>query len=507
MDISRWIDRNADFTPDKAALCFEGSAISYAEMAERVSQAARALKHDLGIGRGDRFAYLGLNRPEMLILLFAAARLGAMMMPLNWRLAAPEHAYILHDGSAKVLFVDDDFAEHAAALEIDRDACAIVPLAGEGALASLMRNASGDDHNPHVDLSSPLLIVYTSGTTGRPKGAVLTQDAVQWNAVNSTHMHDLTAQDHVLTVLPMFHVGGLNIQTTPALHAGATVTLHARFDPSATLKAIVEDRPSLVVLVPATIQALIDHPGWATADLSALRAITTGSTIVPLALVQEVQARGLPLLQVYGSTETGPVAIYTKAADALARPGSTGKPALHCDARVIGPDGRDLPPGMPGEIVLRGPNLLYEYWGDDQATADALRGGWFHTGDVAHIDEDGCFWFTDRLKNMIISGGENIYPAELERVLSDIPGVAECSVVGRPDPRWEEVPVAVISRSDDDDGHALTRDTVLAAFEGQLARFKHPRDVVFVDALPRNVMGKIVPETVKALVLETETIP
>jgi fatty-acyl-CoA synthase len=352
----------------------------------------------------------------------------------------------------------------------------------------LLTQAHGDGHNPHTDLSCPLLIVYTSGTTGRPKGAVLRQEALLWNGVMSQHMHGLTSDDHVLTVLPFFHVGGLNIQTTPALHHGATVTIHSRFTPDATLTTIEGDRPTLTVLVPATIQAVSDHPRWITADLSSLKAISTGSTIVPQYLIDRVVARGVPVLQVYGSTETCPIAVYTRLGGDLSREGSTGLAGLCCEAAIIDDAGNELPPETPGEITVRGSNVFYEYWGNEEATRQALHDGWYRTGDIGRRDADGYFWVHDRKKNLIISGGENIYPAEVERVLLEHPEVAECGVIGRPDPRWDEVPVAYVIRR----MGCLVDAEVLRAHVGtQLARFKVPRDIVFVDDLPRTALGKV----------------
>src|SRR4051812_19357160 len=280
MDLSDLIDRHAAFTPDKIAIRFAGRTLTYAAFAARIAAAARALKSQLGIGRGDRVAILAANHPDYLVLLYACARLGALLVPLNWRLAVPEQLFILGDASIKVLLVQD---ASAALLEAVRDAQPAVPVVGlsqqtaGGTFERLLAKGQGDDRNLHVDLSTPLLLVYTSGTTGRPKGAVLRQEALLWNTVMSQHMHNLTAGDHVLTVLPLFHVGGLNIQTTPALHIGATVTLHARFAPDATLAVIAAERPTLLVLVPTTIQALTAHPLWPTTDLSRLRAVTTGS--------------------------------------------------------------------------------------------------------------------------------------------------------------------------------------------------------------------------------------
>ena len=303
----------------------------------------------------------------------------------------------------------------------------------------------GDGRSDNVDTTCPLLIVYTSGTTGHPKGAVLRQDALVANAAMSQHMHDMTAQDHVLTVLPLFHVGGLNIQTTPALQLGATVTLHARFAPEATLDAIERDRPTLTVLVPATIQAMIEHPRWNGTKLDSLRAVSTGSTQVPQRLVDAFTSRGTPVLQVYGSTETSPVAVYTRLSGDWRRPGSTGLPGLLCEARVVDDDGREVPrQARPARWSCAVPTCSANTGATRKATAETLRDGWYYSGDIGVRDADGHFFIHDRKKNLIISGGENIYPAEVERVLGQHPAVADAAVIGRADDKWQEVPVAYI---------------------------------------------------------------
>jgi fatty-acyl-CoA synthase len=353
---------------------------------------------------------------------------------------------------------------------------------------ALLTRAQGGGDYPPADLTNPLLIVYTSGTTGRPKGAVLRQDALLWNGVMSQHMHGLTSDDHVLTVLPFFHVGGLNIQTTPALHHGASVTIHARFTPETALATIARERPTLTVFVPAIIQAVSDHPDFAAADLSSLKAVSTGSTIVPPHLIERLVARGVPVLQVYGSTETCPVAVYTRLGGDLSRTGSTGLPGLTCEAAIMDDDGVEMPPDTPGEIVVRGPNVFTEYWHNETATREALQDGWYRTGDIGRRDADGYFWVHDRKKNLIISGGENIYPAEVERVLLEHPDVVECGVIGRPDPRWDEVPVAYVIRRA---GRSVGAEGLKAHVLTQLARFKVPRAFVFVDDLPRTALGKV----------------
>jgi fatty-acyl-CoA synthase len=493
MDLSDLIARNAAFSPHKPALVFGSEVLGYRTFFERIEAAAKALKAEFGVSRGDRVAILSLNRPDYLVLLYACARLGAMLVPLNWRLAAAEQMFILSDAAVKVLLLEQAFAEILPVLEATLPDTRVVgldftPLAASYAFDALLAEAAGDSRNPQVDLFCPLLIVYTSGTTGRPKGAVLRQEALLWNGVMSQHMHGLTSDDHVLTVLPFFHVGGLNIQTTPALHYGATVTILSRFTPDAALTIIARDRPTLTVLVPATIQAVTDHPDWAATDLSSLKAVSTGSQIVPPHLIERFVSRGVPVLQVYGSTETSPIAVYTRLGGDLTRAGSTGLPGLCCEAVVIDDAGVELPPDTPGEIAVRGPNVFFEYWGNAAATCEALREGWFRTGDIGRRDADGYFFVHDRKKNMIISGGENIYPAEVERVLLEHPDVADCGVVGRPDAKWDEVPVAyVIPRA----GCGADEEALKAHLLTQLARFKVPREFIFVDDLPRTALGKV----------------
>jgi fatty-acyl-CoA synthase len=492
VDLADLIQRNASFTPDKPAIVFDGDTLTYRQFAERIEKTACALKAEYRVRRGDRVAILSLNRPDYLVLLYACARLGAMLVPLNWRLAIAEQMYILKDSAAKVLALEQAFSALLPALKQDLPDTHPIGLdfapAGGSELSYLMRRARGDGRNPHTDLSCPLLIVYTSGTTGRPKGAVLRQEALLWNGVMSQHMHGLTSEDHVLTVLPFFHVGGLNIQTTPALHHGAKVTIHARFAPDAALATIERDRPTLTVLVPATIQAISEHPAWATTDLSSLKAVSTGSTIVPPHLIDRFVARGVPVLQVYGSTETCPIAIYTRLGGNLSLTGSTGLAGLCCEAIIVDEAGNEMPADTVGEIAVRGPNVFFEYWGNENATRQALRDGWYRTGDIGLRNADGYIWVHERKSNLIISGGENVYPAEVERVLLEHPDVAECGVIGRSDPKWDEVPVAYVIRRKNS---GVEAEALKAHVQAQLARFKVPRDIVFVEDLPRTALGKV----------------
>ncbi|MCP3441359.1 class I adenylate-forming enzyme family protein [Bradyrhizobium sp. CCGUVB14] len=492
MDLCSLIERNAAFAPNKPAIHFEGETLSYADLNRRIDRAARAMKNELGVNRGDRVALLSLNRPDYLVLLYACARLGAILVPLNWRLAVTEQLFILADAGAKLLLTEQAFEGLLPILAATLPQVTTVGFdfasSGTRTWEGLLEQIQRENYNPNADMTDPLLIVYTSGTTGRPKGAILSQEALFWNGVMSQHMHDLTSDDHVLTVLPLFHVGGLNIQTTPALHLGATVSICSRFTTDATFTALAHDRPTLTALVPAIIQTLTGDLRWSTADLSSLKAVSVGSTIVPQHLIDRLAARRVPVLHVYGSTETSPIAIYTRLGGDLSRQGSTGLPGLCCEAIVIDDAGNELPAGTPGEIAVRGPNVLHAYWDNQAATREAMHDGWYRTGDIASRDRDGYFWVHDRKKNLIISGGENIYPAEVERVLLEHTDVAECAVIGRPDPLWDEVPVAyVIARP----GAGTNAEALVTHAQSHLARFKVPREIIFTEELPRTALGKI----------------
>jgi fatty-acyl-CoA synthase len=500
MDLSDWIDRHAGLTPDKTAIRFPGRDLTYAALAELVDRLAAGLAAQ-GVKRAGCVAYLGYNSPEMLALLFACARLGAMFMPLNWRLAGAEHQQMLTDCPPTVLFVEPPFVAQTDALREALPAMTRVafdaPLNGWMSFDAFIDAGVPAAIEPPVTSDTPVLICYTSGSTGKPKGVVLTQDALIWNAANSVDMHALSADDRILTTLPLFHVGGLNNQTTPALSVGATVVLHPRFDPDATLAAIANERITLTVLVPAQIDILTAHPGWKDADLSSLHIVTTGSTIVPERIIHAVLDRGVPLIQVYGSTETCPIAVYQRIGDARRKAGSVGKAARHGALRVVDGTGQPAAPGVTGEILVRGPNIMSGYWNAPEATAQVLIDGWFHTGDMGHLDDEGYLYVDGRKKDLIISGGENIYPAEIENVLIECPGVSEVSVVGQPDPRWGEIVVAVIVPQP---GHKLERDAVMATLEGRIARYKYPKELVFVEALPKTALGKVRKEDVRRLV-------
>jgi fatty-acyl-CoA synthase len=489
MDLAHWIERSAAFAPDKLAIRFADRDLSYAGFAERIRQTGTRLAA-LGVERGDVVAYLGRNHPDLLALLFACARCGALVVPLNWRHVTPEHARVLSDCTPRAVLVDETFTPRAQTLRDDFPdmVWATLGKAPAGCIAWDEIDGAPPASPDTADLEDPVLICYTSGSTGAPKGVVLTQNALLWNALNSTHMHDLTSADRVLTTLPLFHVGGLNILTLPALRSGASVYLHEQFDPAAAIEAIERERITLTVLVPAQLTAMMELPHWRDADFTSLRMITTGSTIISVSFVRRVNSRGLRVVQVYGSTETCPIAAYVRAENADRKAGAAGLPALHCEVRVVDDDDNDVPSGRDGEIVVRGPNVSRGYWRAPKATAEAYRGGWYHSNDIGHFDAEGYLHVVSRKTDMIISGSENIYPAEIENVLLECSAIVEACIVGRPDERWGEAAVAFIVLQP---GAQMGEAEVRALLEGRIARFKHPREIRFTDALPRTALGKV----------------
>jgi fatty-acyl-CoA synthase len=419
-----------------------------------VDAALQRLRAD-GVAAGHIVAWLSHNRWEMLATLAACHRLGAVLLPLNWRLAALELARITAHAGAAHLY---------SAPETE-------PLA-EG-----IRRLAGLAQGPAEGVQpGDLLLVYTSGTTGEPKGAMHTAAGLQANAVAAIASQGFDASTRALAILPLFHVGGLCIQTLPALAAGGQVMLPPRFEPGAWFDAVEQWRPTTSLLVPAVMRALVEHPRWAQADLSSLRFVNSGSQVVPRALIEAFHARGVPVAQVYGATETGPTTLVLRPEEAMAHVGMAGRPAQGVQVRL----------GERGEILVKAPNLMRGYHRNAMPSFDAE--GWFHTGDLAVQHADGFYEVVGRSKDLIISGGENIHPAEIENVVAAWPDVAECAVVGLPDARWGEVPVlALVLRP----GASPSMQDLAARFHGHLARYKHPRRIVLVAQLPRTALGKV----------------
>ena len=469
------IAAHAATRPTHPAVEFEREVIDYRSLESVVAAEAGRLR-SAGVGVGDRVAVLAGNDPRFIVVLLACARIGAVFVPLNTRLTAAEIAFqIGHCMPVRGIAAHDMGPVLAdAALDL-----AVDPITQVG---------TSGDHAPvpaaAFDPDTPLMIVYTSGTTGRPKGATHTHGTVDATVDNGIVAHGLTAHDVGLEFLPLFHVGGLNIQTLPLLAAGATVLLQRGFDPDTVFDELAAGRPTISIIVPTPMQVMIDHPRWQAVEPGRLRGFTTGSSIVPDHLLRAFNAAGLWAGQVYGSTETGPTSVVLRFEDAD-RVGSCGRASGTAEVRLVESTGREA---SHGEVQIRGPHVFQGYWNDPEATAAAFDGDWYRTGDVGEIDPDGWVTILDRLGDMIITGGENVYPAEIEPVLAGAPGVAELTVIGLADDRWGQTPVAVVVA---EPGSTPTLEQVRDHGGHTLARYKLPTRLVLVDELPRTALGKV----------------
>lgn len=476
--VGSWTLRRARMSPRRVAIGYEGREWTYRELHERATRLAHTLA-GLGVRHGDRVAYLGPNHPSFLETLFATARLGAVFVPLNWRLAVPELEFILGDCGAEVLVHAPEFASTVDALPV-RTA---VPV-GE----SLLADDTSDFDEP-VDPDQTCLILYTSGTTGRPKGVMLTHANLTWNSFNLLLDVDLSGDEVTLVAAPMFHVAALCQTVLPTLLKGGRVLLVSSFDPQRALELIATQRVTFLFGVPTMFLAMSRAPGWAGADLSSVRSAICGGAPVPHAVIEAYQQRGVTFMQGYGLTEAAPGVLFLRRDDSIRKAGSAGTAAFFTDVRLAGPSGEPVPDGQPGEILASGPNIMAGYWGRPQDTVAVLSDGWLRTGDIGVADDEGYIEIRDRTKDMIISGGENIYPAEVEDALYQHPAVAECAVIGVPDQTWGEVGRAIVVLRE---GAAATPEDLLGSLDGRIAKYKIPKSVVFTDTLPRTTSGKVV---------------
>lgn len=487
MNVCDWIGLRAKKSPDKPALVFEDQVITYRDFDDRVRNLAAALRVEFDIGKGDRVAYFGLNTPEFLYLLFAIARLGSILAPLNWRLSSTELNVLVENAAPKILILDQSLDCEWARNSFT--GCSVLGLSKVEEFCQMTPHSPAAKDYKTVNCGDePLLLVYTSGTTGNPKGALLSHSAILANARNSEAMHELTAEDNALVSLPFFHVGGLNILTTPTLYVGGTVTLHRTFDPQKMLQTMVCVQPTRVPIVSAQMPPILSLPEWEHAEFPGIRSVTTGASPVSPGVYSSWQNKGVEVLQVYGATETCPIAICTSVGEKAPNIETTGRAAANCRIRIVNNDGNDVSPGQRGEILIGGANVMNGYWQNESATNAVLHDGWYSSGDIGFEDDEGFFYIVDRKRDLIISGGENIYPAEVESVLIEDEDIEEAAVIGRPDDRWGEVPVAVIRLKR---GNSMDERAVLASLDGRLGRYKIPRSVVFVDDFPRNSVGKI----------------
>lgn len=496
-----WLAHHAMFRGEHTALIDLASdrRFTYIETNERTGRLATWLSRDLGVQKGDRVAVLAPNTTDVVEVQFACAKLGAVMVPLNWRLTVSELSFIASDSTPKVIVHGSEFADTARAVAEKVGIAHIVETTCDGADSPYERGiASHTEPTPMADLTHDDLwtIMYTSGTTGLPKGAMITHGMTFWNTVNLGSPHRITPDSVQLTVLPLFHTGGLNCYTNPVMHAGGTVLIMRTFDPMTGLKLLGDPEFGITHFfgVPANYQFMAQLDEFPDTDLSRVQVAGVGGAPVPVSLLETWAARGLGLAQGFGMTETSPTVLVLDAGDAMTRPGSAGKPALHNQVRIVDENGNDLPVGEIGELWCKGPNITPGYWNRPEATEAAIRDGWLNTGDASRCDADGFYFIVDRTKDMYISGGENVYPAEVENVIYRLDQIAEAAVIGLPDDKWGEIGCAVIVLKK---GTELSPDALTAYCREHLATFKVPRRIEFVQALPRNATGKVLKRTLR----------
>ncbi|WP_167517333.1 acyl-CoA synthetase [Micromonospora orduensis] len=492
--IGAWLAKRRLKSPDQIAIIHgRRSPMTYRQFADATDRISAVLR-ERGVGNGDSVAYLGENSPELLQVMFGAAQVGAVFVPVNTRLAAPEIGYVLADCAARVLIHDPDFAVPvASAAGTARTPHVIVNDEGSADRPGLARLARGavTPFTDHADTAhgDPAAIVYTSGTTGRAKGAVLTHGNLTWVALNCVVDYDVVSTDVALMISPLFHVASLGMGALPVILKGATMVIERGFEPGRALAQIERHGVTMLSGVPTTYQLLADHPAWASTDLSTLTKLTCGGSAVPARILNAYEARGLSFSQGYGMTEAAPGATALPPTMTRVKQGSVGLPHFFTDVRITDAAGAVLPAGAVGEIEVAGPNVFPGYHGLPEATAEAFTAdGWFRSGDLGHLDADGYLYISGRLKDMIISGGENIYPLELEQLLTEVDGVTSAAVIGVPDERWGEVPWAIVTVRE---GASVDTATVRARLDGRIARYKLPKNVVIVDELPRTASGKV----------------
>lgn len=496
--LGSWLPKRRQSSPDKVALVYgDGREMTYRQLAD-FTDAMSGLLAEHGIRKGDRVAFIGENCPEFIMTMFGCAGLGAVFVPVNTRLAPPEIEHVLADSGARVLVHGPEFTERVADVA-DRVGVAHRLQTGEESsdgmpgLRPLLREGGRCHLDTAVSLDDPAMIMYTSGTTGKAKGAVLSHGNLTWVSINTSLDYNIVRSDIALMISPLFHAAALGMGTLPMLMKGATLVLEQGFDAGRTLELIEQYRITSLSGVPTTYQLMADHERWAATNLSSLNKITCGGSAVPTRILDAYEARGLSFSQGYGMTETSPGATFLMPEMSREKQGSVGLPHFFTHVRIADAEtGTIVPRGTVGEIEVHGPNVFLGYHGLPEETAKAFtEDGWFRSGDLGYLDPDGYLFIADRLKDMIISGSENIYPAEIEDHLNSIEGVTGAAVIGVSDEQWGEVPWAVLTLREEVDPDSVSTESVRAMLDGKLARYKLPKQVLIIDELPRTASGKI----------------
>lgn len=490
INIGEFLSKRSFLTPDREGLVCEKVRRTYRELNERANRLANALK-SLGVGYGDRVGLLALNEPEYYDLYFGLGKIGAILVPVNYRLAGPEIEFILTDCSAKVFIFGKEYREIVDSFRRNIPAQHLIAISDEPvewakSYQTLINGASDQEPEINGGDDDTLTILYTSGTTGRPKGAELTHTYYYWNSVNLSCTLGLDIGTSTLIALPLFHIGALAAPPW-IVHTGGKAVLLRSLDPQRFLELLQEEKISGFGSVPALLDILKWVPNFEKYDWSSVRTILVYAAPVPVTLIQEYAAVGIQVRQLYGLTE-GNTATVLDPENALSKVGSCGKPFFHAEIRVVDDEGRDVGPEVKGEVILRAPNIMKGYWNRPKETAATIKDGWLYTGDIGKMDQEGFLYILDRKKDMIISGGENIYPAEVEDALLHHPKIADVAIIGYPHEKWGEAVKAIVVLKP---GENLTDAELIEWCQGKIGRFKIPKEVVFIDSIPRTPTGKI----------------
>lgn len=495
MNLGQWTTQWANLYPEEPCIKYGDLSLSKKEFNARINRLSHALLKS-GVKKGDRVAALMGNSNVFLEVLFALAKVGGVMVPLNFRLAPPELEFIINDCEPSAMVYSPEFLPVVDALRnsiptVNKYVCESAggspdDMEYESWIASEPESEPIPVEEP--DMDDPLFIMYTSGTTGKPKGAIITHGNTQWNAINAGITYGMGEGDVIMCCAPLFHIGALNCSATPALYGGSQLVIQRFFDPAGVLELIEKEKVSVMFGIPVMFLFMSQTPEFQTRDLSSMNFFIAGGSPCPKALIQAYMEKGLHFAQGYGMTETSPAITALRTSDALRKIGSCGKPMLHTQVKVVDMENNELPPNEMGEVVVKGPIVMPGYWKRPEATAQTIVDGWLHTGDMGYFDEEGYLFLMDRKKDMYISGGENVYPAEVEDALMSHPKIADAGVIGVPDEKWGESGLAVVVPAQGED---VSSEEIISYCKERLAGYKVPKRVEFAEELPRTLTGKI----------------
>jgi fatty-acyl-CoA synthase len=499
MNIAWWVQRWAELHPDKPAIIFEEQTISYADLCKRSDRTSCWLQ-SMGIEKGDRVAVMLDNCPEFIDLFLACSRLGAIFVPINFRITGLELDYFIKNSRPRLFVHGDDFTPVVNSLTLGKYLPPILmAVVGNKTYEAPVFNFNRetvkfDGHKAFITMSlgpenpeEPQVIMYTSGTIGLPKGAVLSHRKTFFNCLNADIFFELHSNDMMLIFLPLFHSGGLFIQAAPIIYKGATIVLHRNFNPLRVYQDIEKYKITKFLGVPTIYRELLKVAPEKRADLSSLKVCAGGGEKLTEGLIEKCAAAGLAFRQIMGQTETS-ILLWSSEEDPLKKPGTVGRPVFHAEVSILDKQGKLAKPGEIGEIVVRGSIMMKEYWQDPVKTQETIKNGYLYTGDLARMDEDGFFFLVGRAGDMYISGGENVYPAEVENALKTHPDIEDIAVVGVPDEKWGETGHAFVIKKP---GSSLSEEDVITVCRGKLAKYKWPQLVIFKTQFPRTSLGKI----------------